>query len=149
MSKAEVLKHNAPDLFKLVIEGKMKLAKALKVFKQRQREENMRKTREQISEEKRKALSNVFLAYPCSMQELFDTGKVRSDSSVITDPPYSEKYLPLYGELAPGWWQLTTRWSHTTRRPSGSASKDNTARFGMQGSSPTISRSSASWHRTS
>jgi site-specific DNA-methyltransferase (adenine-specific) len=34
----------------------------------------------------------------CSMQELLSS--VRELDAIITDPPYSEKFLPLYGELA-------------------------------------------------
>jgi DNA modification methylase len=34
----------------------------------------------------------------CTMQELL--GKVRDADAVVTDPPYPEEYLPLYGELA-------------------------------------------------
>jgi ParB-like chromosome segregation protein Spo0J len=73
-------------------------AKAVKEIKAEQDKRDLAAALENIDAEKRQSIDAVCDLRICSCRELFASG-IRPDA-VITDPPYSEKFLPVFSELA-------------------------------------------------
>ena len=88
------LEKKAPELLEKVEKGELELGAAVK---QMHRDEKAEKVKAAVSELAGAPLEACELRV-CSMQDLL--GEQRDLDAIITDPPYPEKFLPLYGELA-------------------------------------------------
>jgi site-specific DNA-methyltransferase (adenine-specific) len=98
LSAAKAIKAKSPEKFEKIKDGKLTIAKAKKEIKAEEDKEALEKAQQEITEEKRNNLKSVCSLYVCSCVELFEKG-IRPDA-VITDPPYSEGFLPVFTELA-------------------------------------------------
>jgi site-specific DNA-methyltransferase (adenine-specific) len=98
VSAAKAIKKTHPKLFKLIMAGKLTVAKAKKMIKADNDRKQMEQAAKEITVAKEKSLLEVFDVRHCSCAELFASG-IKPDA-VITDPPYPEKFLPVFSELA-------------------------------------------------
>ena len=92
-SRAQKLADLPVEVFEQVRDGKMTRAQAERERKTAEKQAQMEKTAARLSTEK-----DVVDIRRCSCKELFASG-IKPDA-VITDPPYPEKFLPLFTELA-------------------------------------------------
>lgn len=98
VQRARAVLDAAPELAEEVAQGKLKVSAAEKMVRERRREAERQAAVANISEAAKLELAQVCDIRHCSMAELFDSGI--SPDCIITDPPYAEEYLHLYGELA-------------------------------------------------
>jgi len=90
------------------VEKKPELMRAIRdrvpvkmVVKEKRKETDaieLKKAHEKLSEESKISFSKICDIRHCSMKELFASG-IKPDC-IITDPPYPEKFIPVYEELA-------------------------------------------------
>lgn len=80
------------------MDGKANVSKAYKELLRRRNEAALQQAQEAISEERRRSVEAVCDLRVCSCRDLF-ASDIRPDA-VITDPPYSEEFLPCFSELA-------------------------------------------------
>lgn len=97
-SEAQILASLSEEEKTKVIKQKKSKRAALKEAAKKRRAALEAQAQKRISEEKKKSLRNVCDIRCCSIEDLFKSG-IKPDA-VITDPPYSKKYLPLYESLA-------------------------------------------------
>jgi hypothetical protein len=106
LHKAKVLKEKAPEAVKEQLRrGETTINAAYaKVHREEQpakEHEAMAQAAASLTVEKERDLSSVFDLRHCSCRELFASGI--TPDAVITDPPYPEEFLPVYGlVLCPG-----------------------------------------------
>ena len=98
--KLNKLKNEDPELFKVLLDGKTTLPKAMGSLKSRQDKRDLAAAQKTISAEKRKSIESVCDLRVCSCADLFQSG-IKPDA-VITDPPYPAEFLPVFSELAEG-----------------------------------------------
>ena len=95
---AELLINKRPDLADKVAKGEMKGADAIKTMRRDDESRELEKAQAEISDQARNDLEKVCDIRHCSMRDLLTSG-IKPDC-IITDPPYPQEFLPLYGELA-------------------------------------------------
>lgn len=98
VNQAARMKEVAPELAERVKVGTMTLARATKEIKVINDRSQMETAAKSISADKERSLLEVCDVRHCSCAELFASG-IKPDA-VITDPPYPEKFLPVFSELA-------------------------------------------------
>lgn len=97
-SKAQEVAALPDEEFQAVLSGKKTRKAATKEAKKKKAATKMKAAQEKVSEAARAKLEQVCDVRHCSMQELLASG-IKPDC-IVTDPPYPEKFLPVYGELA-------------------------------------------------
>jgi len=100
VSAAKAIKAADPERFEKVKQGKLSVAKAKKEIKAEQDKRDLSAAQKTITAAKRESVESVCDLRVCSCMELFASG-IKPDA-VITDPPYPEKFLPVFTELAEG-----------------------------------------------
>jgi hypothetical protein len=95
---ADRLVRERPDIAEKVESGQLTLSRAKKDLDREQDKAELEAAASSISDKAKKDLSSVCDLRCCSMQELFKSG-IKPDC-VITDPPYPEEFLSLFGDLA-------------------------------------------------
>jgi hypothetical protein len=98
VSAAKAIKAASPERFEKIKQGTLTVAKAKKEVKADSDRKQMEKAAKDITVAKEKSLLEVCDVRHCSCAELFASG-IKPDA-VITDPPYPEKFLPVFSELA-------------------------------------------------
>lgn len=98
VSAAKAIKAASPERFEKIKQGTLTVAKAKKEVKADADRKQMEKAAKDITADKEKSLLEVCDVRHCSCAELFASG-IKPDA-VITDPPYPEKFLPVFSELA-------------------------------------------------
>jgi hypothetical protein len=93
VSDVKKIKKEAPELYAKMEVGKIELPKAKRLLVKVEAKKKLLAARAIV----RPAIETCDLRV-CSMQELL--GELRGLDAIITDPPYQEQYLPLFGELA-------------------------------------------------
>jgi len=97
-AEAQMLAEIPVEDFDRIKSGNKTKAKAKKERKARKDREQMEQAAKEITAAKAKSLLEVCNVRYCSCAELFASG-IKPDA-VITDPPYPEKFLPVFSELA-------------------------------------------------
>jgi len=100
VSAAKAIKAADPERFEKVKQGKLSVAKAKKEIKAEQDKRDLSAAQKTVTAAKRESVESVCDLRVCSCMELFASG-IKPDA-VITDPPYPEKFLPVFTELAKG-----------------------------------------------
>lgn len=97
-AEAQMLAELPDEDFEKIKAGKKTKSKAKKERKAHGERQRMEKAAKEITADKERCLLEVCDVRHCSCAELFASG-IKPDS-VITDPPYPEKFLPVFSELA-------------------------------------------------
>lgn len=97
-SQAQFLADLPEGKFEEIKSGKKTVAKIKKESKQEKEKQDLAAAQKKITAEARKHLESISELRVCSCKELFESG-IKPDV-VITDPPYSKEFLPLFSELA-------------------------------------------------
>ena len=96
-AKAQEIAELPQEEFEVMMSGKKTRKAAIKDSKRKRRRETTSAAQATVKEAAQTRLAAVCDVRHCSMQELLPTVK---PDCIVTDPPYPEKFLPLYGELA-------------------------------------------------
>lgn len=97
VTDAKAIFRDAPEEAEAIQSGKKSIHKAKKDIKRKQKAIAQTKAESSITVEARKSLDAVCTLKCCSFEELLSECK---PDAVITDPPYPEEFLPLYGQLS-------------------------------------------------
>ena len=100
VSDAKAIKQAAPELFAKVKAGKMTVHRAKKEVKAIADKKQLATAQKRMATAGRKNFKSVCDLRVCSCVELFASG-IKPDA-VICDPPYPQKFLPVFSELAEG-----------------------------------------------
>lgn len=95
---AKAVKDQAPDLFEKVRSGATTLPKAKKEIKRREREK--RKEEAAASGAQLPRQEAHFILHRAACADLMQVIDPQSVDWIITDPPYPQKFLPVYDDLA-------------------------------------------------
>lgn len=104
VSDLKKIEKEAPEVYAKIEAGEIELPKAKRLLVKVEAEKKLLAARAIV----RPAIETCDLRV-CSMQQLL--GELRGIDAIITDPPYPEEFIPLYGELA--------RLAATALKPSG------------------------------
>jgi len=98
LSAAKAIRQASPERFEQIKQGTLSVAKAKKELKAEQDQTDLAAAQKNLTAAKRENLEAVCDLRTCSCADLFASG-IRPDA-VITDPPYSREFLPVFSELA-------------------------------------------------
>ena len=98
LSAAKAVKAASPEMFERIKRNELTVAKATRLIRDEAEAEALAKAQRDLDADRRVSLAAVCDLRVCSCAELLSSGIV--PDAVITDPPYPQKYLPAFSELA-------------------------------------------------
>lgn len=97
-AEAQMLAELPAEDFEKIKAGKKTKAKAKKERKAHKYRQQMEKAAKELAADKEKSMLEVCDVRHCSCSDLFASGI--TPDAVITDPPYPERFLPVFSELS-------------------------------------------------
>ena len=97
-SAVKIRSEAPPELIAAVDAGQKTVTRAIREINARQEIQALGDAQAEVTTAQRQSLASVCDLRVCSCRELFASG-IKPDA-VITDPPYPEKFLPVFSELA-------------------------------------------------